>query len=237
MCEEATQTKLMKILLALCISILCCLTVNAQKSDSTRTHYRIIRGGFIEHSTELKSKRGLKNGEAEITGGRKVVAKGLYKDGEKVGRWRFFKAGDTLEQVYNYSTKKLEYNLPLQNISVEIDSLKDGDKVIAPAKIGGTCFGLVYLLNKYQVPNEIQKNTGEYELLFIFHLNSEGKLTKYQTRYVNSNLDRSYEIDLKKLNPEDLEFSAAKVNGTNVNSIFIYKVKFNVHSGGYPRLY
>lgn len=219
----------MKTLSTFCISILCCLTIHAQKSDSTHTHYRIIRGGFIEHSTELKSKRGIKNGEAEVTGGRKIVAKGLYKDGEKVGRWHFFRAGDTLEQVYNYSTKKLEYNLPHPNITVQIDSLKEGDKVITPAKIGGTRFGLVYLFNKYQIPDAIRRTKGQYDLLFIFQLNREGQLIKYETRFVNAYLDHSYEVNLKKLKPEDLAFTPAKLNGENIKSTLIYQIKFNIH--------
>ncbi|MCZ4222264.1 hypothetical protein [Pedobacter rhodius] len=69
----------MKTLASLLLSIIC-FSASAQKSDSTHTHYKIIRGGMIEHSTELKSKRYIKNGESEIKVGRALFAIGLYKD-------------------------------------------------------------------------------------------------------------------------------------------------------------
>ena len=57
-----------------------CFTATAQKSDSTRTYYRIIRGGMIEHAKELRTKRYVKNGLSEIKAGKTLVATGLYKE-------------------------------------------------------------------------------------------------------------------------------------------------------------
>ncbi|WP_152969644.1 hypothetical protein [Pedobacter sp. Hv1] len=218
----------MKTILTLCISILCGLSANAQKSDSTQTHYRLIRGGFVEHSTELKSKKGIKNGEARIENGKKIVAKGLYKDGERIDRWQFFKEGDTLEQIYNYSIKRMEYNQPHEKIRFEIDSLKEGDRVVYPAKIGGTNYALMYLLKKYSMPYELQNKVGEYLLSFIFNIDSNGKLVKYQIRVGNNNFNKLQEVDLKKLNPEDLEFTAARLNGRNVGSTLIFETKLTI---------
>lgn len=216
------------------LSLLLCLIglsqAFAQKSDSTRTHYRIIRGGLIEHSTELKSKRYVKNGESEITANKKVVAKGLYKDDKRVGRWQFFNYNDAaVEQVYNYTTNKLEYNSPSKEISYAIDSLKEGDKVVYPAKIGGYICGLSFLLQHFDVPYEIKKFEASYKLYFIFSIDTEGKLTKHQVKFENENYSNIQEIDLKKFKPQDFEFTPAKLNGKNVPSLLIYEGKFNVH--------
>ncbi|WP_379089852.1 hypothetical protein [Pedobacter sp. UC225_65] len=218
----------MKTILILCISILCNLSAHAQKSDSTHTHYRLIRGGFVEHATELKSKKGVKNGEARIQNGKKIVAKGLYKDGERIGRWQFFKEGDTLEQIYNYSIKRMEYNLPHEKIRFEIDSLKEGDRIVYPAKIGGTNYALMYLLKQYIMPYQLQNSNGEYLLSFIFNIDRNGRLVKYEIKVGNNKINKLQQVDLKKLKPEDFEFTAAKLNGRNVESTLIFETKFTI---------
>ncbi|MCX2575021.1 hypothetical protein [Pedobacter sandarakinus] len=116
----------------------------AQKSDSTHTHYRLIRGGFVEHVTSLKSNIRVKNGMARIQSGKKIIASGLYKDNERYGRWSFYNQLDSLAQIYNYTTKKVEYNPPSSTIYFEIDSLKPGDKVIRAMRIGGDDYGLFF---------------------------------------------------------------------------------------------
>lgn len=81
---------------------------NAQKSDSTIMRSKTIAYGFYEHFTELKSKKGIKNGYAEVKEGSKIIATGSYKDDKKFGRWRYFKK-DTLQQLYNYNTNTIEH--------------------------------------------------------------------------------------------------------------------------------
>lgn len=216
----------MKALLILLLSLTCFLAM-AQKSDSTRTYYRIIRG-TIEHATELKSKRYVRNGAAEIKSGRKIIASGLYKDDRRYGRWIFFNAKDSLEQVYNYTTKKVEYNAPNKNISYYIDSLHNGDKVTYPAKIGGVNYAMHYLLKKFEAPYEIRKSPGIFNLYYIFNLDDTGILIKFEIKIASLNYNRIDTVDLNKLREEDLEFSPAILNGKKVASIIVYESKVTV---------
>ncbi|RZK58520.1 MAG: hypothetical protein EOO91_08155 [Pedobacter sp.] len=166
--------------------------VNAQKSDSTHTHYAFYRG-FSTHETELISKKGILNGEYIIFNGRKKTGVlGNYKNDERVGRWICYTQKDSIDQIYNYTTKTLIFNKPDKRITYYIDSLKDGDKVIYPAKIMGY-FGLFLLTRNYVPPVE------------------------------SVNYNKVEEVNLKKLKPEDFEFSPAKVNGKNVECVMVFE--------------
>jgi hypothetical protein len=203
------------------------LATFAQKSDSTRTYYRIIRG-TIEHATELKSKKYIRNGEAEIKSGRKVIASGIYKDDKRYGRWRFFDRKDSLEQIYNYTTKKVEYNASTKNLNCVINSLKTGDKLVYPAKIGGFTYAMYYLLDFFKIPSNIRSFRGVHELFYIFHLDDNGRLIKYETRIVSAGNEKIDIINLNRLREEDFEFSPAIVNGRRVASKIIYESKITV---------
>ncbi|WP_231427370.1 MULTISPECIES: hypothetical protein [Pedobacter] len=218
----------MKTLFTFLLSFICLFAV-AQKSDSTRTYYRIIRGGMIEHATELKSKRYVKNGESEIKRGRDILARGLYKDGNRYGRWRFFKGPDSVEQIYNYTTKQLEYNHPGKNILYEIDSLTENDKVIYPAKIGGFYTSLRFLIKEFTPSKEFRAYAGVHTVSLIFHIDQTGKLTKYETETGENELKRNEEIPLKELRPEDFDFIPAYVNDKPVSSKLIFRSRLTVN--------
>lgn len=203
-------------------------TAFAQKSDSTHMHYRIIRGGLIEHSTELKSKKYVKNGESEITRGRAVLASGWYKDDKRYGRWRFFKGPDSLEQIYNYTTKKLEFNAPLSNILYEIDSIKPDDKVIYPAKIGGFYTGLQYLTKKFSPSKDFKQYPGVHPIFLIFHIDANGKLIKYESEVGGGEYKKKQDLELKDFKEEDFEFVPAYLNGKAVPSRLIFKGDLSV---------
>jgi hypothetical protein len=210
----------MKALFSLLLFFIC-FSVSAQKTDSTHTHYRFVRGGFIEHSTELKSQKGIKNGIATILSGKKKLATGMYKNNERIGRWHFFCPLDTLEQIYNYSTKKLEYNAPIEEITFEIDSLKEGDKVIYPAKIGGHLYGMYFLTKCFHTPNEVKHIKGFHKLNYIFTISNSGQLINYEVKITSPSYNKTETIALSKFHPDDLSFVPAKVNGSAVKSKLI----------------
>jgi hypothetical protein len=199
----------------------------AQKSDSTRTHYAFYRG-FSTHVTELKTKRGILNGEYKIFNGKTLAASGLYKNDERIGRWRFFYKKDSLDQIYNYTTKKVEFNRPDKKITYIINSLKDGDSVVYPTKVTGY-LGLFLLTKNYTPPIEIQKSVGEFNLYFIFNIDKFGKLINYRTKVASINFNKIEEGNLKKLRTEDFEFTPARVNGKNVASILILEASLGVN--------
>lgn len=205
-----------------------CFIAFAQKSDSTHMHYRITRG-IISHQTVLKSKPNIKNGLCEMISGRKVIASGIYKNDERIGRWRFFNHKDSLEQVYNYSSKQIEYNAPNKDFTYYIDSVKTDDRIIYPAKIGGFTYSLNYLLREFRAPLELRTAKGVASLFFIFTLNDTGKLIKFETKVASSVYNRIDVINLDKLRIEDFEFSPAMQNGKPVPSTLVWETKLTIN--------
>ncbi|MDQ8053669.1 MAG: hypothetical protein REI78_11610 [Pedobacter sp.] len=201
------------------------LPTHAQKSDSTHTHYAFYRG-FSTHETELKSKKGIKNGEYKIFNGHSITAKGLYKNDERIGLWEFYKNKDSIEQVYNYTTKKVVYSQPFANAKFYLDSLKEGDRIVYPTKIGGS-FGIYFLLRLFRPPNHPLKSAIPCPLLYIFSIDESGKLIRYQTKIEDGSSVILDEIPLEKLRAEDFEFSPAKLNGRQVASTLVIEALFD----------
>lgn len=202
-------------LILLIISI--CSLAKAQKSDSTYTRYGFHRGLNV-HLTELKSKRGVLNGEYKILSGKKVGAIGMYRNDKKVGRWQYFGAKDSIIQVYNYSTNKLEYNKLDQHITFTVNEpVKEGDIITPPAKIGSSV-GYFLLTRYFKPPYIVQKGNGDFDLKYIFSLDENGKLIKYETEITSTSYHNLEEISLKRLEPEDFDFSPAQLNGNKVSS-------------------
>jgi len=212
----------MKTLASLLLSLFC-FSAFAQKSDSTRIRKSAIGYDLIEESTELKSKPRIKNGSAEVFLHNKLVATGLYKDNEKVGRWRFFNR-DTLSQVYNYNSKKLEYNVPDTAVAYNIDSVNQGDKVIYPAKIGIMNNLYWYLASNARIPKELEQKDTEYKVMFFLYISKLGKINKILVDYRFANNNKSYELVDKTNEYKSFEFSPAIVNGYAVDSQMILKV-------------
>lgn len=216
----------MKTLASLLLSLIC-FSVFAQKSDSTRIRKTAIGYNLIEESTELKSKPHVKNGSADVFLHKKLVATGLYKDNERVGRWRFFNR-DSISQVYNYKSKKIEYNVPDTTLAYNIDSLNQGDKVSYPIKIGIMNNLYWYLASTAKVPDELKQIKGEYQVTFVISISKFGKITKQEVNYKSNNISKSYELVDQTHGYKDFEFSPAIANGNAVDSQMILKVRVRI---------
>ncbi|MES2447249.1 MAG: hypothetical protein V4546_08705 [Bacteroidota bacterium] len=186
---------------------------------------KTIAYGFYEHFTELKSKKGIKNGYAEVKEGSDIVATGSYKNDKKIGRWRYFKK-DTLQQLYNYNTNTIEHQVNDEKLKYIIDSLKDGDKLIYPSKIGGSYYGFRFLGPLYTIPHQIRKTQGKFPIYFIFHLNQKGTVMNLKIKTINGRNQYMQEVNLSKLNDEQLSFTPAMVNGKAVYSFLVYEGDF-----------
>lgn len=213
--------------LTLLFSSLIGFSTFAQKSDSTRIRKSAIGYNLTEESTELKSKPHIKNGSAEVFLHNKLVATGLYKDNEKVGRWRFFNR-DSISQIYNYNLRKIEYNVPDTTLAYNIDSLNQGDKVIYPVKIGIMNNLYWYLTSTARIPNELKQINGEYQVTFVIDINKFGKITKQKVNYKSNDISKSYELIDQTHGYKDFDFSSAIVNGNAVESQMILKVKAKI---------
>lgn len=208
------------------VSILICSIANAQKSDSTRIVTKEISFNITGNFTELKQKKGIYNGEAEIIfssrNGNSIIAKGLYKDNVRFGRWQFFEHTN-LVQVYNYGTKKVEqtYNNLENKLTYEIDSLNTGDKVIYPKKIGSS-FAFHYLIDGTSTSGVFEKAPRNRKVFSIFTISETGKLVRFQGHVIGENFDKIADVNIASYNDDFFQFSPTYVNGVAVPCKIIY---------------
>lgn len=87
---------------------------------------------------------------------------------------------------------------------------------------------MYYLLDFFKIPSNIRSFRGVHELFYIFHLDDNGRLIKYEIRIVSAGNEKIDIINLNRLREEDFEFSPAIVNGRRVASKIIYESKITV---------
>lgn len=183
---------------------------------------------LLERYFVLKKKRGVKHGPYEFYDhGRYLTSTGLYENGKRVGRWNFYRAQDSLEQRYNYTTNTVEYSAPDPNeFEYKFEEpLKEGDKITYPVIIGGRA-GMWRLLNVFSLAvfreGRRDFSTDYYRAVF-FHVDENGELQKLDTFLQSQDKEKLYHHPLNRKMKSYISFFPAKVNGKSVKSVIVYK--------------
>jgi hypothetical protein len=170
---------------------------------------------------------------------RKVtVAKGNYTKNIKTGIWQFFGPTGTLVEKYNYDQKRFTYETPPSATDkftyLFDDSLKVGDKVSRPVKIGGIYYGYITYLNLFKLPFGLYDIDNYYFVASLELLVSPmGRLADYKVHVVSDyyQYDQTFHFDVKLIGEEDRIFLPATLNGKPVMSRILIKC-FITNSGG-----
>ncbi|GGE68018.1 hypothetical protein EV200_108218 [Pedobacter psychrotolerans] len=194
------------------------LSAFAQKSDSTIFRSNNIRDRFLERYTVLKSNKNIKNGFAEILFNQKQIASGYYQNNERVNQWKFYFLSGEVEQIYNYSTKKVEFEFESKSTTYHLENVKEGDEIIYPVKIGGA-YGAILVMNKISSPvTDLRNKSGKYQVSNSYYLDELGNVTKLEQKVVGSNYSNTKIIDRNLFRPEELACNPGYVNGKPVKS-------------------
>ena len=185
----------------------------------------------------------VKNGESFIVDlNNAELASGNYKNGVKDSIWNYFgKTGDLI-QVYDYTHKKLIYNLVDRKTIVTEAYLVDttnisNAKVVAPVKLGGVNYGFNLLYNERNLPTAVKQQTDKVLMEYVFFLSETGKVEKlslnYTSTFYNSENPQSIDSDI----PDAYDFLPATINGKPVKSKFIYQIILEVSQARDKALY
>jgi hypothetical protein len=176
----------------------------------------------------LKSDKKIRTGAYEAVLNNQKIALGRYIENKRAGHWTFFNDKGKLVQHYNYSNKQLLYNdsSDVKNIRYLLtDSLKDGDIVVYPVKIGGYNYGLAPILESYK--SFIEKahlHFGQpdyFDIEDVFTLNADGKMTKHEINFLYDGQIKTYVAQNGALNDDDTEFFPGTLNGSPTTFKFI----------------
>lgn len=185
----------------------------------------------------------VKNGESFIVDlNNAELARGNYKNGVKDSVWNYFgKTGDLI-QVYDYTQKKLIYNILDRKTIVTEAYLVDTSniqnaKVVAPVKLGGVNYGFNLLYNERNLPTAVKQQTDKVLMEYVFSLSETGKVEKltlnYTSTFYNSENPQSIDSDI----PDAYDFLPATLNGKPVKSKFIYQIILEVSQARDKALY
>ena len=84
-----------------------------------------------------------------------------------------------------------------------------------------------FLFGMFNRPYEFRNATGKAKIDYIFSLDENGTLLKYEIKVESAMYNNAETIKLSRLRPEDFLFTPAKRNGKYVKSKLIYSCEVN----------
>ncbi|WP_295653492.1 hypothetical protein [uncultured Mucilaginibacter sp.] len=194
-------------------------TTHAEPETVTRTNKPFEK--IIEKFSVLKADKKTKQGLFQAFFNDAIlVASGKYEDGKKMGKWRYNNTQGTLDQVYDYTNRKLIYVTAPDTAWFKFDfdtKINDTDKLTYPIKIGGAFYGYQFVYNETVVPFSQDMHDshlpGKFRCTNILSVSPDGMLTRWQLLATNGNFKKLYEVPMDKLSDDDKLFVAATQNG------------------------
>jgi len=205
--------------------------VNDCFAQDTVAHRNRLSDSVVEHFFELRSNPGVKEGiYTAVLRRRILLAKGEYKNGQKTGVWQFFDLFGNLSERYNYDSKQFTFEAPLYanaDLSYRFDdTLKKGDRLTRPLKIGGIYYGFIPYLSIYKLPfDTMDIETDSFGAVVELLISPLGRLAEYKVRVSSAyyQYDRTFTMDLGLFSEEDRTFVPATLNGKPVMSTILIK--------------
>jgi hypothetical protein len=212
--------------------------INCFAQDTVERKNR-FSDSLIERFYVLKSNPEIRQGPYTVFLHRRIViARGRYNNNKKAGTWFFFDTGGKLVERYNYDKNKFSYEAPPYT-SEDLrylfdDSLKNGDKITMPIKIGGVYFGYIPYVSLFHLPFDSEQfDTDAFDAYVELLISPLGRLADYKVRVVSAyyEYDQTFNLDVNLFSEADRTFVPAKLNGVPVMSRILIKC-YVTTSGG-----
>jgi hypothetical protein len=164
-----------------------------------------------------------------VNSANRELARGMYKNGLKDSVWNYFSQNSDLIQVYDFTNKKLIYNIPDVSSIVKQRSVIDttgyvNAKVVAPVKIGGLDYGFYLLYNQRNLPQGAKDQKEDILMEYIFDVSATGKLEDFNIKYTSTFYNADFKQSIKDLHGDAYEFIPASINGNPVKSKLVYQI-------------
>jgi len=204
----------------------------SQFANAQNTVWRKMRIAptLVENYESDKANKKLKLGECFIVNSaNSELARGKYKNGLKDSIWNYFSQNSDLIQVYDFTNKKLIYNIPDVSSIVKQRSVIDTTgyvkaKVVAPVKIGGLDYGFYLLYNQRNLPQGAKDQKEDILMEYIFDVSATGKLEDFNIKYTSTFYNAEFKQSIKDLHGDAYEFIPASINGNPVKSKLVYQI-------------
>ena len=204
----------------------------SQYSEAQNIVWRKMRIAptLVENYESDKQNKKIKLGECFIVNSaNRELARGKYKNGLKDSIWNYFSQNGDLIQVYDFTSKKLIYNIPDVSSIVKQASVIDTTgyikpKVVAPVKIGGLDYGFYLLYNQRNLPEGAKDQKEDILMEYIFDVSATGKLEDFNIKYSSIFYNAEFKQSIRDLHVDAYEFIPASINGKPVKSKLVYQI-------------
>lgn len=172
---------------------------------------------LIETYSVLKDNRQVKHGTFEMKYYKKVLQKGTYDHGKKVGLWKYYSSKGAEEFIFNFDTQIVESDKP--GIARE-----------ALCSEGKGYFDII-TMRSIQLPGDALGNGNYFKVVVTFEVNTDGKTQnfKLKERSQNETLNQSV-LDILKQEAMKLNwYPAIDDKGNRINCTLTQKFEFTVH--------
>jgi TonB family protein len=214
----------------LALSILICFviklsTISAQDQKKvTKNPYR----DMTEQYYVLKENPKIKNGSYVLKINGIVYQEGFFKNNQRAGQWKIYKANNILDFIYDYDNRKIIFS----NNDYYPNAQDSSNR--ASVYLGGLIFFLSSIGNSLEITddtrNELVPNRN-YKAIIQFNVDSTGSLSNYQILLSSNNkkLDQSALSAVKKASSY-FPFLPAIKNGIPTDFKYIAPVNFSILS-------
>ena len=214
------------------------------KAQTTKWIKDRVSANLVQNAEHIKlNGKKVKNGECFVIDMNNAeLARGNYKNGKKDSVWNYFSKTGDLIQVYDYTNKKLIYNVfDRKTIVTEgyiIDTSKyTNAKVVNPVKLGGVNYGFNLLYNERNLPTAVKQQTDKVLMEYVFSLSETGKVESVSLNYTSTFYNTENPMSIDTDNPDAYDFLPASINGVSVKSKFIYQIIMEVSQARDRNLY
>ncbi|TRX62809.1 TonB family protein [Carboxylicivirga sp. M1479] len=177
-------------------------------------------GIFEEICWVSKADTSIRDGESTTYYKSKALAKGFYRNNERVGRWRFYNLNSILEYEYDFDTSSLIRLSGKSDQELEIQSpcLFKGSPIIP----------YLFLVNRLGYPQQAINKDIEGRVVLALKVNSKGEVYGfYIAKKLHPVIDHAVFNAAKEI-PITWEFIASTIQGVPVNSEYQIAIEFTL---------
>ncbi len=194
----------------------CFLDTSAQETTLLTKKYDF----FYEQYYAFKNDTSIKHGRYLRKYKGFVIERGVYKNGEKNGRWVYFSLNGVFEFEYDYNTKKVTKiaNRQTPDEYIETPVFFDGSPLIP----------YIYIVNHIDYPQVAKKQDIKGKVTLAVSVNEKGRPVQLQIiEKLHPLLDKEV-LRVAKTFPQNWNWIPATYNGQNVVSEYHIDVEFEL---------
>lgn len=213
----------MKRQILLLLTVLFCQIAFGQELKSVRKK----GNGFREEYTALASDKKIKQGDYKRYSLKdQLTIEGKYDNNQKIGEWKFYVKGE-LEQIFDFSTKKLKFSKPMKEPYIIEENGIQQEKILdTPPMYLGSKVRLNEELNKVmRYPEKARRMGVEGLVAASVWIYPDGEI---ETKIIKGILSECDNELLKGLSKIDKDWVPGAINGAPIKAQYIVVLEYKL---------